>query len=313
MKEIVQKFGHNGVFTSCSVGFLSSKREHQIWSFGEANSQSLFDCASITKVWPTAVLISLAFIEGWLQPEHTLESYLPELQGTSAGKHSLQELHNFLVEWKLTLSQQKNLNASELLNKLMATETLPSIKPIYSNATSIFLGRVLEKVSGKRLDELAQEKLFGPLGLTRTGFFPKRIDNKNIIPSERDSWRGRELRGEVHDESAWILQQGGEIPGSAGLFSCVDDLLTLAQWQLESSRSHGSGWEKRNSTWMGESASQSAYGKTGFTGTSVLIDPEKQAAVVILSNATYPHRPIDRQPIDDFRSEVNSQLLSSVS
>jgi CubicO group peptidase (beta-lactamase class C family) len=308
MEDLLKKFADRGIFSACCVGFLDTNGT-KTWSAGNANAQSLFDLASLTKVWPTAALTQLGFHEGWLDPEKSLSFYLPETVNASAGKHTLRELQNFLIEWKITLSEQKHLDAEALMHKLLQTPTLPSNSPIFSNATSIFLGLVLEKASGKRLDILAKERLFAPLSLKRTGFFPKDIDESAIIPSEVDAWRGHELRGEVHDESAWILQRDGRIPGSAGLFSCVDELLVLAQWQLNNSHSHGEGWE-RNASWMGEKLSKSAYGKTGFTGTSVVIDPEKNRAVIILCNATYPHRPSNRQPLEELRISINNKLLA---
>lgn len=310
MHDILKTFATQTKITACSVGVVRENGSTENWNWGEASSQSLFDCASLTKVWPTNELISLGVHSGLLQKDRTLEWYLPQWKGSPAGQRTLGELYEFAVEWKITLSQQKQSNAEDLLAKLQTANTNLSSTPIYANATSIVLGQILEHVHGERLDRLAQQLLFTPLKLQRTGFFPKEIDANNIIPTEIDSWRGRELRGEVHDESAWILQQSGVIPGSAGLFSCLDDLLQLAQWQLQESPSRGEGWELRSADWMGHRPSPRAYGKTGFTGCSALIDPQKKYAVIILSNFTYPHRPENRQPLENFRRCVHDFLLA---
>ncbi len=313
IETILESFGSKHVFASASVGAISASGKKISGNWGEANKKSLFDCASLTKVWPTGELIALAISEHKIWQQERVEKYLPETRGSSVGARTIWELQTYAVEWKITMSEQKELSAEELLQKLWQTQTVSSPVPVRSNATSIVLGLILEQVYGQKLHHLAKEQLFAPLKLQRTSFSPRQIDASNLIPSEIDPWRERELRGEVHDESAWILQQGGYIPGSAGLFSCLDDLLQLAQWQLQTGWSRGLGWETRNeANWIGKIASASAYGKTGFTGCSVVIDPQSGGAAVLLSNATYPQRPTNREPLDRFRREMNDALLSAI-
>jgi len=199
----------------------------------------------------------------------------------------------------------------------------------YTNLPAFLLGLVIERVTGEILPVLAHKHFFEPLGMNDTTFFPTVPDASNstgrqklmrqdndIAPSEIID--GVEIRGIVHDESARVFAHTRRAVGHAGLFSTAPDLLKFLEALLNvghrmsyivEGAQKGLGWEV-DREWMGASAKASAsrgaavFGKTGFTGTSILCDVEKGIGLVILSNRTYPHRPPDNSAINAFRTDI---------
>jgi CubicO group peptidase (beta-lactamase class C family) len=180
---------------------------------------------------------------------------------------------------------------------------------IYSDWDMIILQLVMERITGKTLDVLAAEKIFKPLGMVDTQFQPPISLRPRIAPTQVDSDRGL-LWGSVHDENAYAM---GGVAGHAGLFSTAKDLAifsmtllnggegpngvrivkpaTLARWTArqgkESSRTLG--WDSpEGGSSAGQFFSPWSFGHTGFTGTSIWIDPEKDLFVVVLTNRVNP-------------------------
>jgi CubicO group peptidase (beta-lactamase class C family) len=179
----------------------------------------------------------------------------------------------------------------------------------YSDLGMIILGYAVEKISGERLDAFVTKHVFEPLGMTHTMYKPAMALRSTIAPTAHASPRGYALQGEVHDESAYAL---GSIVGHAGLFSTASDIALFAQMMLNRGTLNGTrviadstvalftrvdrdnralGWETPSGVrGSGDYLSGSAYGHTGFTGTSVWIDPERQMFVVLLTNRVYAPR-----------------------
>jgi CubicO group peptidase (beta-lactamase class C family) len=188
----------------------------------------------------------------------------------------------------------------------------------------IVLGAIVERVTGTRLDAFVRTQVFEPLGMTRTSFGPitgdtagdnsgDNIIGDNIAATEDCGWRNQRLRGVVHDENAYVL---GGVAGHAGLFGSADDLATYAQaWlafdarlaseellRLAATEQLAQGEVRRGLGWglwtegssAGRYASPGAYGHTGFTGTSLWLDPGLDAAkgwfAVLLTNRVHPSR-----------------------
>jgi CubicO group peptidase (beta-lactamase class C family) len=160
-------------------------------------------------------------------------------------------------------------------------------------------------VRAERLDSLLDRTVFAPLGMASTRFLPPPEWLSRIAPTELDPWRGRILRGEVHDENASRL---GGVSGHAGLFGSASDLLAFGDWMLAraahpdlepffrsqdlprgSSRALGWDTPSRGSS-AGRRLSGRSFGHTGFTGTSVWMDPARRLVIVILSNRVHPTR-----------------------
>jgi CubicO group peptidase (beta-lactamase class C family) len=186
------------------------------------------------------------------------------------------------------------------------------------------LGFAVEAISGETLDAFLQARVFTPLGMTDTHFRPDASLRGRIAPTEITPPRGYPLRGEVHDENAYAL---GGVAGHAGLFSTVSDLSIFAQMMLNGGSYSGTriiadstvqlftrraagtralGWDTcAGSFGCGQYMGAESYGHTGFTGTSLWIDPEREMFVILLTNRVHAARA--RRPakvISDVRADL---------
>ena len=191
---------------------------------------------------------------------------------------------------------------------------------------------MIEKVAGEPLDVFVQKRVFAPLQMHDTFFRPDPALRTRIAPTQDFSRRGYPLRGEVHDETAFVL---GGMAGHAGLFSTVADLAVFAQMMLNRGELNGKriiadstvrlfttpvahfralGWETANKIHgAGELLSDRAYGHTGYTGTSMWIDPERDIFIVILTNRTYaPHTRHPADAIADVRNDIADVTTLSI-
>jgi CubicO group peptidase (beta-lactamase class C family) len=196
-------------------------------------------------------------------------------------------------------------------------ENPPGTTFVYSDFGAITLGLVVEQVSGKTLASLLTERVFKPLEMRWTRYLPPEEWHEHIAPTENDPWRGRVVRGEVHDENAARL---GGVAGQAGLFSNAQNLARFARWMLnayheiaDSSASieidpevlrnfvtrqpgpEGStqalGWRTAHEgSSAGTLLSETSFGHTGFTGTSIWIDPVRELFIILLTNRVHPTR-----------------------
>jgi CubicO group peptidase (beta-lactamase class C family) len=187
------------------------------------------------------------------------------------------------------------------------------------------------------LDVLGEKFFFGPLGMSHTLFNPlNKYPKSQILPTEIQDWRGGVVQGSVHDESAYVLGQNSAV-GSAGLFSTVPDLLLFLEVflhegliggnryfsediinQIQTNQlsrmdsCSGLGWELNQRRYMGKYASENMFGKTGFTGCSVVCDLKRDFGLVILSNWTYPKRQKNPSLISNFRSNVTDVVIENL-
>jgi CubicO group peptidase (beta-lactamase class C family) len=195
------------------------------------------------------------------------------------------------------------------------------------------LGKVVDKLSGVRLDAFCTENIFRPLHMADTFFLPDSSYLARIAPTELDAWRGRMVHGQVHDENAHAV---GGVSGHAGLFSSARDLATLLHMLLNGGEYDGRrllkpetisefvrrqnvvagssralGWDTadgQNSA--GHLMSPRAFGHTGFTGTSAWVDPEKDMFVILLSNRVHPARANTK--ILKFRAIVHDAIMRAI-
>ncbi|HXE59664.1 MAG TPA: serine hydrolase, partial [Gemmatimonadaceae bacterium] len=197
---------------------------------------------------------------------------------------------------------------------------------------AMLLGKIVERVSGEPLDVYLRRHVFAPLGMTSTMFKPPARLLPRIAPTERDPWRGRLVHGQVHDENAYFL---GGVSGHAGLFSSGLDLARFARMYLEGGALDGArvvtqaaidtfthvqnaalsnralGWETPNGTnSAGHEMSARAFGHTGFTGTSIWIDPARDLFVILLSNRVDPTR--DNPRLGPVRVQLADAVVSVV-
>ncbi len=340
VSERTEKAIEEHIFPGCIIGIVEKNGKRWMLPFGHYTysrsskpiiENSIFDVASITKSFPTASLALKLIDEGILSVDDKLVKYLPEFSNTYREEVKVFHLLTHTLHYGFRLSEYKEKAADEILNLILIGEFVspPGKKFSYSNAASILLGLLIEKVSDSRLDRLSEEYFFKTLGMKHTTFFPlTKFPKDDIVPTEIDRWRERIIQGEVHDESAYALCEK-MVPGSAGLFSTVPDLLTFLEMlvnggtlnnvkyfsentvklmytnQIKSTGAcAGLGWELNQQSFMGRLCSKKTFGKTGFTGCSCLCDMQRGIGIVILSNYTFPERKDTREPIDRFRREI---------
>jgi len=290
------------------------------------SQHTLFDCASVTKVVPTSLLALKALDRGLVSLDTEVNTITSRIIIKSKQQVTFQHLLTQTVEFPFALSQLKELSPEDLLKKITHAEiaTRPGSKFSYCNATSIVLGILIEELMGDSLYTLAQKEIFDPLEMNNSHFRPREKGIDAAVPTEVDSWRGRVICGEVHDESAWKLSSLID-PGAAGLFSTSEDLAKIVEmilrndgtfisegmfancyrnWIPEISNDEtGLGFEY-NQSFMGNLRSDMTMGKTGFTGSSIVIDYKRQAGVSILTDYTWPKRKPDRDQIIRFRKLI---------
>jgi CubicO group peptidase (beta-lactamase class C family) len=325
------------VFPGSVVGIVNRAGQRWVMPFGRytyegkspvVKEDSLYDVASITKSIPTASVALKLIDEGRLHLDDKVLRFIPELANSHRDSVKVWHLLTHTLCFSYQLSAYRDLSAETILNELFSKEfgKPPGSSFSYSNGASILLGILIERICGTRLDLLADEWFFKPLKMEKTGFFPLLIcEKEQIVPTEIDLWRNRVIQGEVHDESTYALRSA-IIPGSAGLFSTVPDLLNFLQMLLmggvlegrrffspraiEQMRTNqigpiggctGLGWELMQHSFMGLRCSDQTIGKTGFTGCSCVCDMEQGVGIVLLSNYTFPRRKQTREPIDLMR------------
>lgn len=287
---------------------------------------TVYDLASLTKVVATTTLAMIAVSEGKLDLDAPVQRYLPEFRGPGKQRVTLRHLltHSSGLRADRRLWRETpNADSALRLVNLTPLDTAPGVRMVYSDLGAIVLGEVVERVLGGRLDRLAQRRIFGPLEMRSTRFRPPASWLPRIAPTEYDTaWRKRIVRGEVHDEkAAWL----GGVAGHAGLFASAPDLLTFGEWALSVLRepdrsrswanrkapavqpsvlrefirrqylvpgsSRALGWDTPSSgSSAGTRLDSLSFGHTGFTGTSIWIDPGRDLVIVLLTNRVHPSR-----------------------
>jgi CubicO group peptidase (beta-lactamase class C family) len=211
---------------------------------------TIYDLASLTKVVGLTTGLMLAVNEGRIDLDAPVQRYVPAFAGTEKEKITVRLLlahAGGLPAWRPLFRAVSSRQDAFALADTTPLEYPPGSKDLYSDLGAIVLTQVLETVYHQRIDSLLQQRVFGPLGLTSLGYLPPSGWLSRIAPTEMDPWRGRVLRGEVHDENAAVMDG---VSGHAGLFGSVEDLLGFAEWMLEQvdRRSGGQALESTVST-----------------------------------------------------------------
>ena len=316
-------------------------------SFGRLDSSAgappmpvdaLFDLASLTKVIGTTTAAEILYDRHKLDLDAPVVRYLPEF-GKVPG-HDRITVRNLLthssglqsadMSWKYATDRQGVL---QRLYAMPATDP-PGAVYAYRDTNLILVGEIVQRLSGQPLDRFLAREVFGPLGMKDTGFRPSRTLLPRIAPTEQDDrFRHMLVRGVVHDENAYVM---GGVAGHAGLFSTARDLATLAELYLDRGAYRGKrlikastialfetrqdmppgssralGWDTPTpGGFAGALASPRAIIHTGFTGTSIYIDPDRDAFVILLTNRVNPTR--DNQLIGQARPTIHTALLSAL-
>lgn len=299
---------------------------------------ALFDLASLTKVVGTTTAAEILYDRGKLDLDAPVVRYLPEFGGTPGHDAiTVRELLTHSSGLKLSgLLWQQASDRQGILRQIdmLAAPDAPGSVYHYQDFNMILMGEIVERLSGLPLDLFLQKNVFGPLGMKDTGFRPSKDLLPRIAPTEQDDvFRHMLVRGVVHDENAFVM---GGVAGHAGLFSTGRDLAMLAQLYLNGGTYRGKrliradtirlfatrqnippgssralGWDTPTPGGLfGQLASPRALIHTGFTGTSIYIDPDRDAFVILLTNRVNPTR--DNQLISQARPAIHTAVLAAL-
>src|SRR5579871_3565721 len=272
---------------------------------------TVFDLASLTKVIATTTAVMQLMEQGKVRMNDPVAKYLPEFAQNGKEDITVRQLltHYSGLAPDLDLSTPwGGKNTAFQLAFAEPPETTPGSGFIYSDINFIMLGAIVEKVSGVTLDTYTTQHIFAPLKMTHTRFVPPAAWKAKIAPTQYDE-NEHMLRGVVHDPTA---RRMGGVAGHAGLFSTGDDLAKFAQTLLNggdgvlsaltvakmtqpetppaASVLRGFGWDIDSpfSSNRGDLLPVGSYGHTGFTGTSLWIDPTTQTYIILLTNSVHP-------------------------
>lgn len=292
---------------------------------------TIFDIASLTKIVATTSGIMKLFEKGEVRIDDPVTTYLPEFQGGSSAI-TVRDLMTHFSGLRPDLDLDPPWTGYEtgigmaLIDKPAGP---PETKFVYSDINFELLGEIVHRVSGKPENEYLKEILFDPLGMKDTGYLPAESLKSRIAPTEMQK-DGTILRGVVHDPTARYM---GGVAGHAGVFSTAGDLARFCQMILDGGDGlfspatirkftepasppgqpvqRGLGWDIQSpySGVRGELFPVGSIGHTGFTGTSIWIDPKSQTYVVLLTNSVHPHQ---RRPITPLRGRIATIVAASV-
>jgi len=277
--------------------------------------ETLFDLASLTKVIATLPAVLRLIERGDIRLDDPLHLFFPEYQGE--GREEIRIRHLLTHTAGLQPFSQALRDPSRPREELIARiatlplEAPPGTRIIYSDLGFILLGELVARVSGQPLERFVQEQVHGPLGFTETGFLPTGERAARAAATEYRERLGRYQCGEVHDETATAL---GGIAGHAGLFSTAPEVAAYGQMWLDGGAGvlspamvaaatrdqtpHIQGPEHRGLGWIvaredseslscGDLFSPGSFGHTGFTGTSLWVDPHRRLVVALLTNRVH--------------------------
>jgi CubicO group peptidase (beta-lactamase class C family) len=342
--RVVQRGIEAGGYPGASL--VVGRKGYAIWQRGYGTldwtrtsrvtaNESLYDLASLTKVVATTTALMVLFDQGKVELDAPVSTYLPEFSGGLKDQVTVRHL----------LTHRAGLSAGRELWRMASTpaEARAAVisSPInctpgacyeYSDLGADLLGFIAEAVSGESLEGLLQKQVFRKLAMNDTRFRLSDADAARTAPTEIAPPRGYPLRGEVHDENAYAL---GGVAGHAGLFSTAADLSVFAQMLLDGGVYNGTrivadstvqlftrraaghralGWDTcAGGAGCGQFMSERAFGHTGFTGTSLWIDPDRQMFVVLLTNRVHAARA--RRPskvIADVRNDLADAAVLAV-
>jgi len=297
-------------------------------AFGSAHIDTIYDIASLTKVTATLPSILLLMQASKLALDDRLVTHIPTFPHRDITiRHCLQHMTGlpgslpYPQDRYATKNVWDDIYAQPLISK-------PGSIVRYSDLGMIWLGKVIENISGQSLSAYAQKHIYTPLNMQDTAFLPQLPEmNGRIAPTEWDDVNKQYLQGAVHDEVSYRL---GGVSGSAGLFSTAKDLSNYARaWLYPMDyalfttdsinqcfklpiEARGLGWQVQDFTVplaCGENWPKGSFGHTGFTGTSIWIEPHKKLSVVLLTNAVHYGR---QNKIVELRRQLHELIYDEV-
>jgi CubicO group peptidase (beta-lactamase class C family) len=283
------------------------------WAPGSpaVTDSTLFDMASVTKVVATTTAMAMLEEQGVLNLDQRVSWYLPGLRDSTKQHITVRQILTHRGGFEAFAPLYRQFRGREQYLAQIDARPLrhaPGTRTIYSDWDLVLAGLVVERVAGDSLDRFLDARVFRPLGMRDTGFRPSPSLRPRIAATEVDSARGH-IWGSVHDPNAWAL---GGVAGHAGLFSSARDMAVFAQMMLNGGEiggvrilrpqtvarwtapgfarsSRALGWDtpSHNSS-AGRFFGPRSFGHTGYTGTSIWVDPERGLFVIILTNRVNP-------------------------
>lgn len=344
---VINQWVNQKAFPGASLAIGYHGRLVALRSFGKMDSSvsaapmpvdAIFDLASLTKVIGTTTAAEILYDRKKLDLDVPVTKYIPEFAGTPGHDKILVRnllthssgLNSHEVLWKQAKDRQGIMN---LIYK-MPVDWEPGTRYEYRDYNMILMGEIIQRISGQPLDQFLEQNVFIPLGMKGTGYNPAPKLLNRIPPSEQDDvLRHTLVHGVVHDENAYLM---GGVSGHAGLFSTASDLSRLAQMYLNGGTYNGRrvvsretvrlfmtrqmlplassralGWDTAvNRSFAGDLASPRAIIHTGFTGTSIYIDPDRDAFVILLTNRVNPTR--NNTLISQARPTIHTAILATL-
>lgn len=279
-------------------------------------ADTIFDMASVSKLF-TSIAVMQLVEAGQVDPAAPVAAYLPEFGVNGKESITVAQLLTHtsgLVSWLPLWSRYPDIPSRIKAVMDVAPRTTPGTNYEYSDLNLITLGVLVERLTGKKLDEVVAERITGPLRMVDTGYNPPASKLDRIAATEYQTAPPRGMvRGSVHDENAWSL---GGVAGHAGVFSTAGDMAILAQTILNGGtyrghrilrqetvtamlsnhneafpgHDHGYGFELNQMFYMGALSGPRTAGHTGYTGTDVVIDPASRSFSILLTNRVHPSR-----------------------
>jgi len=314
-----------------SFGTLSYDRQSR-----QVTQSTMYDLASLTKVVATTSAIMRLYEEGEVSLDDFLSKFFPEISPGLKRSITIRHLLSHTSGLPAFIRLYETCSSAEgALDSVYAAalEADPGDTTIYSDLGMILLGKIVERVSGLSLDAYVAKEFFEPLRMNNTMFRPPSFSIPRIAPTEIDThWRKKLVHGTVHDENAALL---GGVSGHAGLFSTASDLVVFMQmminggsyggkeffqqgtvaeftrWQSgEGSRALGWDCKSASGSSAGDLFSTKSFGHTGFTGTSLWADPDRDLVVVFLTNRIHPSR--ERNAIHRIRPLLHNAIIGAL-
>ena len=294
---------------------------------------TIFDIASLTKVVATATSVMKLEELGQIRLNDPIAKYIPEFGLNGKSDITIRQLLTHFSGLRPDLDLKPAWNGRETAFRMISGEkpaTAPGAEFVYSDINYEMLGFLVEKISGMPLEQYAAANIFDPLEMKKTRYLPPADWITKIAPTEQVD--GVMLRGVVHDPTARMM---GGVAGHAGVFSTADDLARFAQAFLDrkkilsplaiekmttpqqppwSPNLRGLGWDIDSpfSSNRGELLPVGSFGHTGYTGTSMWIDPYTRTYVILLTNGVHPHGNRPGGPTVALRTKVMNAVVGAL-
>ncbi len=322
LERAVEKAVEDSVFPGASLAILYKGKTVFHKAFGKltyapnstpVDTTTIYDLASLTKAVATTSIVMQLVERDSLSLQAPVARYLPDFGKNGKKTITIEHLLRHTSGLRAHSFYAKSCATPEALFSAIAADTLlspPGTTTLYSDLGFMLLGKIVETITGKSLASNFQERFGKPLQMRSSMFTPPPSLSWRIAPVDKDTlWPFTSPRPLVNDQNAALL---GGVAGHAGLYSTTGDLLRMTAMVMQGGSMHSHlyfqkstlrtflsrsksaralGWDLRSPegySSAGDYFSNSSYGHLGFTGTSLWIDPEKELAVILLSNRVYP-------------------------